>query len=56
MPRSTVPQKFHGTYWYRGTEYYRDLDGTSTVKFSTAIYRGYRKYRPTLIASGIYIA
>jgi hypothetical protein len=48
MPRSTVPRKFYGIYWYRGTEYYRGLDGTNTVKFSTAVYRGYRKYRPTL--------
>ena len=28
---------------------YRDLHGTGTVKFGTAVYRGYRDYRPSLI-------
>ena len=27
---------------------YRDPHGTSTVKFGTAVYRGYREYRPSL--------
>ena len=51
MRRSTVPRKFHGTCEYRDTEYYRDLCGTSTANFSTAVYRGYRKYRPTLVST-----
>ena len=28
---------------------YRDPHGTSTVKFGTAVYRGYREYRPSLV-------
>ena len=28
---------------------YRDPHGTSTVKFGTAVYRGYREYRPSLL-------
>ena len=31
------------------TAVYRDLGGTSTVKFGTAVYRGYREYRPSLV-------
>jgi len=28
---------------------YRDPHGTGTVKFGTAVYRGYREYRPSLV-------
>jgi len=27
---------------------YRDPHGSGTVKFGTAVYRGYREYRPSL--------
>ena len=32
---------------------YRDPHGTSTVKFGTAVYRGYREYRPSLIPANV---
>ena len=41
---TTKYRDLHGTV-------YRDPHGTGTVKFGTAVYRGYREYRPSPVQS-----